>query len=43
MAKTGVIALLKRKYPGKTILLRADMDALRVDMDALRVDEETDV
>ncbi|WP_312287948.1 M20 metallopeptidase family protein [Terrisporobacter sp.] len=30
VAKTGVIALLKGKYPGKTILLRADMDALRV-------------
>ena len=30
VAKTGIIALLKGKYPGKTILLRADMDALRV-------------
>lgn len=36
VAKTGVIALLKGKYPGKTILIRADMDALRVD-------EETDL
>ncbi len=30
IAKTGVIGLLRGKYPGKTILLRADMDALRV-------------
>ena len=30
VAKTGVVALLRGKYPGKTILLRADMDALRV-------------
>ena len=36
VAKTGVITLLKGKYPGKTILVRADMDALRVD-------EETDL
>lgn len=36
VAKTGVIGLIKGKYPGKTILLRADMDALRVN-------EETDV
>ena len=36
VAKTGVIALLRGKYPGKTILLRADMDALRVN-------EETDL
>ncbi|MCR1823108.1 MULTISPECIES: hypothetical protein [Terrisporobacter] len=36
VAKTGVITLLKGKYPGKTILIRADMDALRVD-------EETDL
>lgn len=36
VAKTGVVALLKGKYPGKTILLRADMDALRVN-------EETDL
>lgn len=36
VAKTGVVGLIKGKYPGKTILLRADMDALRVN-------EETDV
>lgn len=30
VAKTGVSALIKGKYPGKTILLRADMDALPV-------------
>lgn len=34
IAKTGVVALLKGKYPGKTILLRADMDALRINEDA---------
>lgn len=28
IAKTGVVALLKGKKPGKTILLRSDMDAL---------------
>jgi amidohydrolase len=28
---TGVIGTLKGKYPGKTILLRADMDCLRID------------
>ncbi|MEJ5229179.1 MAG: amidohydrolase [Pseudothermotoga sp.] len=28
MAKTGVVALLKGAKPGKTIMLRADMDAL---------------
>lgn len=31
VAKTGVVGLIKGKYPGKTILLRADMDALRVE------------
>lgn len=36
MAKTGVVALLKGKGPGKTLLLRADMDALKVE-------EETEV
>lgn len=36
VAKTGVVGLIKGKYPGKTILLRADMDALRVN-------EETDI
>lgn len=36
MAKTGVVALLKGKGPGKTLLLRADMDALKVQ-------EETEV
>ncbi len=30
IAKTGVVGLLKGKEPGKTILLRADMDALPV-------------
>ena len=28
IAKTGVLATIQGKYPGKTILLRADMDAL---------------
>ncbi|MGM0396156.1 MAG: M20 metallopeptidase family protein [Bacillota bacterium] len=28
VAKTGVVGLLKGKYPGRTIALRADMDAL---------------
>lgn len=36
IAKTGVIGLIKGKYPGKTVLLRADMDALKVQ-------EETDI
>lgn len=36
VAKTGVVGLIKGKYPGKTILLRADMDALKVN-------EETDI
>jgi len=27
---TGVVGILKGKYPGKTILLRADMDCLRI-------------
>lgn len=30
LAQTGVTALIKGKYPGKTILLRADMDALPI-------------
>lgn len=30
IAKTGVVALIEGKYPGKTILLRSDMDALAV-------------
>lgn len=30
MAKTGVVALLEGSEPGKTVLLRADMDALPV-------------
>lgn len=30
LARTGVTALIKGKYPGKTILLRADMDALPI-------------
>ena len=28
VAKTGVVALLRGKHPGKTIALRSDMDAL---------------
>lgn len=31
IAKTGVVGILKGKYPGKTILLRADIDALSMD------------
>ena len=30
VAKTGIIATIKGKNPGKTVLLRADMDALEV-------------
>lgn len=30
VAKTGVIGLIKGKYEGKTVLLRADMDALKL-------------
>ena len=30
MAKSGIIATIKGKNPGKTVLLRADMDALEV-------------
>lgn len=30
IAKTGVTALLAGKFPGKTIMLRADMDALKL-------------
>lgn len=30
VAKTGVVALIRGQYPGKTVLLRADMDALRI-------------
>lgn len=30
IAKTGVVSLIKGKYPGKTLLLRADMDALAI-------------
>ena len=33
IAKTGVVAVLRGKHPGKTILLRADMDALPMDED----------
>jgi amidohydrolase len=33
VATTGVVATIKGKYPGKTILLRADMDALAMDED----------
>lgn len=31
VAKTGVVGLIEGKYPGKTVLLRADMDALKLD------------
>ncbi|SHJ76268.1 amidohydrolase, partial [Dethiosulfatibacter aminovorans DSM 17477] len=31
IAKTGVVGLLKGKHQGKTILLRADMDALAME------------
>lgn len=31
MAHTGVVGLIQGKYPGKTVLLRADMDALEVE------------
>ena len=30
VARTGVVALIEGHYPGKTILLRADMDALKI-------------
>lgn len=30
VAKTGVVGLLRGRYPGKTLLLRADMDALPI-------------
>ncbi|MBQ6630918.1 MAG: amidohydrolase, partial [Romboutsia sp.] len=30
IAKTGVVGLIEGKYPGKTVLLRADMDALKI-------------
>lgn len=31
LASTGVVGLIKGKYPGKTVLLRADMDALPIE------------
>ncbi len=34
VAKTGVVGLIKGKYPGKTVLLRADMDALLIEEEA---------
>ncbi|WP_053955514.1 M20 metallopeptidase family protein [Inediibacterium massiliense] len=34
IAKTGVVGLIEGKYPGKTVLLRADMDALPIDEEA---------
>lgn len=30
IAQTGVVGLIEGKYPGKTVLLRADMDALKL-------------
>lgn len=33
IARTGIIATIKGKYPGKAILLRADMDALAITQD----------
>ena len=30
VAKTGVVGLIEGKYPGKTVLLRADMDTLKI-------------
>lgn len=30
VAKTGVVGLIEGKYPGKTVLLRVDMDALKI-------------
>ena len=30
VSKTGVVGLIEGKYPGKTVLLRADMDALKI-------------
>ena len=30
VAKTGVVGLIEGKYPGKTVLLRADMDAIKI-------------
>lgn len=33
IAKTGILATITGKYPGKTVLLRADMDALAIQED----------
>ncbi|TCO69068.1 M20 metallopeptidase family protein [Marinisporobacter balticus] len=34
IAKTGVVGLIRGKHPGKTVLLRADMDALPIEEEA---------
>src|SRR5690554_4235393 len=37
IAKTGILATIKGAYPGKSVLLRADMDALELDEDESHV------